>query len=332
MSERKNRLDYIDRAKGILIILVVIGHIWQAGKVFNTIYVFHMPAFFVISGLLLGITKSYRKGFGSFFLRRLYAFGIPFVFIELLGVLTDIIRNGVTLNWKGYLFNTLSLRYNDHNLWFIVSLFLVELIFAALALLLRRKWAVCAAALFFASFLPLGTIPVLSTLASSMKYLPYFVVGFYGRELLEQRRIWLICLSGAAVLAAGLFFGHKFADLRIPFQPLKYLIQICFGILGTYFVLQISGPQPPEPFNRILGGAGRNSIIIFGTHHIIYAAVAVLLGISDFGTTPLWAGLIMLAAVALLEPPIIYIVNRWLPFLAGRHYRDRHKYIRIPAN
>jgi len=327
MIEQKNRLDYIDRAKGILIILVVIGHIWQSGKVFNTIYVFHMPAFFVISGLLLGITKSYRKGFGRFFLRRLYAFGIPFVFIELLGVLTDIIRNGVTLNWKGYLFNTLSLHFNDPNLWFIVSLFLVELVFAALALLLRRKWVVCAAAaaLFFASFLPLGGIPVLPTLASSakLKYLPFFVIGFYGRELLEQRRIWLICLSGAAVLAAGLFFGPKFADLRIPFQPLKYLIQICFGVLGTYLVLQISGLQPPEPLNRMLRGAGRNSIIIFGTHHIIYAAAGVLLGISDFASTPLWAGLILLAVVAVLEPPIIYIINRWLPFLAGKHYPKR---------
>lgn len=325
MSERKNRLDYIDRAKGILIILVVIGHIWQSGPVFNTIYVFHMPAFFVISGLLLGVTKSYEKGYGRFFLRRLFAFGLPFLFIEVLGVFTDIIRHGAKLKVQGYVMNTLLLDYNDPNLWFIVSLFLVELLFAALVLLLRRRWAVCAAAaaLFFASFLPLGGIPVLSTLASSMKYLPYFVVGFYGRELLEQRRIWLICLSGAAVLAAGLFFGPKFADLRIPFQPLKYLIQICFGVLGTYFVLQISQPQPPEPFNRVLSGAGRNSIIIFGTHHIIYAVVAVLLGVVDFGATPLWAGLIMLAAVAVLEPPIIYIINRWLPFLAGKHYPKR---------
>ena len=34
----------------ILIILVVIGHIWQDGYVHNFIYNFHMPAFFVISG------------------------------------------------------------------------------------------------------------------------------------------------------------------------------------------------------------------------------------------------------------------------------------------
>ena len=65
MIVQKNRLDYIDRAKGILIILVVIGHIWQSGPVFNTIYVFHMPAFFVISGLLLGLRNPTERASGA---------------------------------------------------------------------------------------------------------------------------------------------------------------------------------------------------------------------------------------------------------------------------
>lgn len=52
------RLAEIDRAKGILIVLVVIGHIWQSGYLFNTIYTFHMPAFFVISGILFGVSRS----------------------------------------------------------------------------------------------------------------------------------------------------------------------------------------------------------------------------------------------------------------------------------
>lgn len=325
MSERKNRLDYVDRAKGTLIILVVIGHIWQSGKVFDTIYSFHMPAFFVISGLLLGVTKSYEKGYGRFFLRRLFAFGLPFLFIEVLGVFTDIIRHGAKLKVQGYVMNTLLLDYNDPNLWFIVSLFLVELLFAALVLLLRRRWAVCAAvtALFLLSFLPRTENAYVSTLATSLKYLPYFTVGFYGRELLEKRRIWLICLSGVAVLAAGLLFGPKFADLQIPFPLLKYLVQICIGVLGTYFVLQVAKHRPFDLLDRVLSGAGRNSIIIFGTHHIIYAAVGVWLGVTDYSSTPLWAGLIMLAAVAALEPPIIFVINRWLPFLAGKHYPKR---------
>ena len=103
----KERLDYIDKARGILIILMVIGHVWQSGPVFDVIYAFHMPAFFIISGILMQHTKSCEKPFGKFLTGKILAYGIPFLWIECLGVLTDILRNGVTLNIKGYLYNTL---------------------------------------------------------------------------------------------------------------------------------------------------------------------------------------------------------------------------------
>lgn len=89
------RLDEIDRAKGVLIILTVIGHIWQAGYIHNVIYSFHMPAFFIISGMLMHHTRTYERKYTSFLFNRLYSFGLPFLFFEVLGVLTDIIRHGV---------------------------------------------------------------------------------------------------------------------------------------------------------------------------------------------------------------------------------------------
>ena len=321
METEKQRLDYIDRAKGILIILVVIGHVWQSGYVFNTIYVFHMPAFFVISGILLSYTRSHEKGFGRFVRRRLFSFGIPFLFIEILGVLTEIIRHGAALNWKGYLFNTLTFQFNDRNLWFIVDLFLVELIFAALVLLARNPWVVgtIVITLFFASFIPKTENAYVSTLCSSFKYLPFFALGFYGRDQLNKRSGFLLIVSAAAVLCAGLFLGKRDSQ----FNAKNLLIMLC-GVLGTYVVLQLSRNNLPAVLDRILCAAGRNSIIVFGTHHIIYVTIGVLLGITDFASTPVWAGLIMLAAVAALEIPIIYAINRWLPFLAGKRY-PKHK-------
>ena len=67
----KERLDYIDRARGVLIILIVIGHVWQSGPVFDVIYAFHMPAFFIISGMLMAYTGSYQKPFGKFMVMTL---------------------------------------------------------------------------------------------------------------------------------------------------------------------------------------------------------------------------------------------------------------------
>lgn len=133
------RLDYLDRAKGYLIILVVIGHIWQSVPVFNVIYSFHMPAFFLISGILFQHTKADNRPFGTFLKSRMFSFGIPFIYIEILGILTDIVRHGITLNIKGYLYNTLSFRFKDHNLWFIMDLFLIELLLYALLKAIRDK-------------------------------------------------------------------------------------------------------------------------------------------------------------------------------------------------
>lgn len=46
------RIEYLDYAKGIGIILVVLGHILIKGNIKIYIYSFHMPLFFIISGYL----------------------------------------------------------------------------------------------------------------------------------------------------------------------------------------------------------------------------------------------------------------------------------------
>lgn len=321
MAEEKKRLEYLDVARGILIILAVIGHIWQAGYVHNAIYVFHMPAFFVISGMLLSVTQSYKKGCLRFVARRIYSFGIPFLFIELLGVLSNIMRFGVTLNWKGYLYNTLTQNFNDPNLWFLEDLFLIEVLFAGLLCLLKKDWAViaAAAALVAASYVCPKEVPaVVALLFSLHRYLTFFVIGYYGFRILSKPCLPAALLCAAAVFVIAAVFGKR-ADSGLSW---KNAAIFAGGLMGTYAVLQI-GRLSLGALGRILAAAGRNTIIIYGTHHIIYLAVGVLLGVTDYKTTPLWAGLIMLAVLALLEPPIIYVINRWLPFLAGKHYPKR---------
>ena len=63
------RINWIDIAKGITIILVIIGHLnvkWfpKLDIVINEIYTFHMPLFFMLSGLTLKIKD---EELGTFF-------------------------------------------------------------------------------------------------------------------------------------------------------------------------------------------------------------------------------------------------------------------------
>lgn len=81
-SVRKERDIAIDLAKGICIILMVAGHTGAPEWLGRTIYLFHMPAFFVVSGYLfnkqnLVTPKSYVK-------RKFKGLYWPFVFWSLL--------------------------------------------------------------------------------------------------------------------------------------------------------------------------------------------------------------------------------------------------------
>ena len=50
--DRTERLDWIDAAKGFGILLVVIGHTVGGGAAYDLIYLFHMPMFFMLSGVV----------------------------------------------------------------------------------------------------------------------------------------------------------------------------------------------------------------------------------------------------------------------------------------
>ena len=47
LVSRAERLSWLDVLKGIGIILVVIGHVYSNRTVFNWLYSFHMPLFFL---------------------------------------------------------------------------------------------------------------------------------------------------------------------------------------------------------------------------------------------------------------------------------------------
>ena len=73
MSDTKKRLDYLDMTKGLGMILVLIGHL-QGDSIFTFspyiqplcvfIFSFHMPMFFIVSGILLAIKNDEEINYG----------------------------------------------------------------------------------------------------------------------------------------------------------------------------------------------------------------------------------------------------------------------------
>ena len=59
----KNRITYIDASKGVLIILIVLGHVFFKAKYMNFVYTFHLSSFYIISGILFCYTNKVAQPF-----------------------------------------------------------------------------------------------------------------------------------------------------------------------------------------------------------------------------------------------------------------------------
>lgn len=78
------RLEWIDVARGAGIIAVVIGHVWTRGPVRDAVYSFHMPLFFLLSGLLSRVQPP-----ATFALRQLKSQMRPYAAFLLLLIAVD---------------------------------------------------------------------------------------------------------------------------------------------------------------------------------------------------------------------------------------------------
>jgi fucose 4-O-acetylase-like acetyltransferase len=78
------RLEWVDAAKGLGIIAVVIAHVWTRGPVRDFIYAFHMPLFFLLSGYMFR-----AKPMGDFVRRLASGMAVPYVAFLLLLALFD---------------------------------------------------------------------------------------------------------------------------------------------------------------------------------------------------------------------------------------------------
>lgn len=155
MSEKKidkKKLEYLDIAKGIGILLVVFGHaltekyatassFWFVLRM--AVYFTHMSIFFIISGFLFEYKKdSYsKKSFGQFFTKKATVYLVPYVFFSVLillifrlaslvgigGIFDNV--NILSSNWLDNLLMIITFEHHpDNHLWFIYVMFVVLMI------------------------------------------------------------------------------------------------------------------------------------------------------------------------------------------------------------
>lgn len=129
----KKRICWVDNAKGIAIIMVVAGHVGFLPELLhNAIYAFHMPLFFILSGLFIDKSIS-ETTFSNFFIKKVQTLMIPFFAFGFINVLYFYLLSGFSLSnpvffdIKTTLVDALfCVRHSGK--WFLCSLFFAEII------------------------------------------------------------------------------------------------------------------------------------------------------------------------------------------------------------
>ncbi len=241
MKPVQNQLDWVLIAKGIGIILVVVGHFipesspgyWLTFRRF--VYSFHMPLFFLLSGYLYNPGKySYPDLLKNKARRLLYPFitvaGIFFVIKSIAGKFVHLDYPVAANSLYALLIDPVS-SYMPL-LWFIHALFLIFAVYPLLRLfispILILLLIVCVNAVWGSDF------PVVGKAIANM---PFFVAG----NLLGQKvKLLNAPINGSwrYVLISLLTFILSYAASTL-FGGL-YLINFIVGVAGSLAVITIS--------------------------------------------------------------------------------------------
>ena len=346
----KKRIAYLDVARGIGMILVVIGHVdFISEPLRDYVTSFHMPLFLMISGILLYLTKIEERDWSETIKGKSRTILLPYFIFSTGALLFELVRAVVKsldmgdVLWRSA-FQTICLQ-GFSTFWFLPTLFIAEVVFIKV----RRSfdWKRTAGIGILLTVLMYG-IALLekSFYQSHIGILGYellhdvllmgirgvfsagyiFLGYFLGRHLEKRKRIlWVDCLTGAVLLViTAVINGYaSFIDLRfLEFgNPLLFLVRTISGGLGVILVCRGLETYMDGIVGKVLGYFGQNSLVIMVTHldyRILNYSIKAAACINGFiGNQVLYAVLTVIF-VFLMETVVIYIINRFFYNFLGR--------------
>jgi len=127
---QQKRLTYFDMAKGFGIILVVLGHIEYVSEPLRAwISSFHMPLFFMISGMLIALKQEDEKDLQALIVKKAKGIIVPYLWFSLIYIPIDIMNLYINnVDMHTFIQNILdSATFSGVSvMWFLPALFIAE--------------------------------------------------------------------------------------------------------------------------------------------------------------------------------------------------------------
>lgn len=282
MIETKKRIEFIDLAKGICILLIIIGHSGVAVD-YPGISAMRTPLYLTLSGLFF---KDYG-GFANLLIRKTNKILIPFLFFYIVSYLLFYLFNAlfpglIVSDARGITDVFTQIQYFNGPLWFLLAIFWDNLLFGAIHLNIRSEWMRAAAViligccgLIFYDY----SILLPCCIDAAFVCLPFFyfgyllkrsdilVAGSYDRyNLLIALALFAIAYFIDTYAHPVLFFhdreisGNMLAIVFLPLTSVVALLMLCKAVKRL----------------PIISYFGRYSIIPLCIHHLIYRPIQLV--------------------------------------------------------
>lgn len=287
----RERINWVDVARGIGVLLVIYGHGLAATPLRFIIYSFHMPLFFFLSGLvfhkrknekyLTVLRKDFKRILIPYFIFAAISFTLWLSNIPLDRIKWDLVFKQII----GIFYGSGNNGYLAINivLWFLPCLFIVKQMFwfisrLEIKLIIPILFLFSALGYSFYVFFPTLKLPfgfesaLTGVVFFGIGYLWHFIPEKYNQFFIKRTiPILLILISLTIIFSMANFNLYNYQiDLRLNRLNNYFLFYIA-SISGIISIALVSMKLNK---NKIMEYLGRNSLLLFVWHLVVFSYIS----------------------------------------------------------
>lgn len=310
----KDRISYIDVSKTICIFLMVVGHWTSNSFLLGYIYSFHMPALFVISGML------YKQ---RPFLKTILSFGIPVAFYSILNLIFLVLMGRV--DFSHVFTKEMALRFFHYRYglgdglfmgdWFIWALLAIRMFMGDIYIFngCRRHYVLLSFIVvvymsFEALFFSIDTIFRGWYIGRAIPSLPFFCFGLFLKE-----KGWAPKIITKHILLILAFFvillplANGYCSINENVFGRLYVFFVLNAVLATLLLFYTASKFPSS---KVITTFSKGTLLILGLH-------IPIMQVLDMALPSFFHELLPILVFAICYFPILWI-DRFCPELLGK--------------
>lgn len=283
-------------------------------------YPFYMPTLFFVSGLLLRPVEG-----RSFVVKKVKRLLIPFVFFYVVYyiflLLTNFLKyHSVSPDIAWSIFDVFKWNVDNdgyicnYPLWFIWALLWTLIAANYLVKWVKNDWLLLFIAFLVSTigYLYIKHLPTPLMLGRSTSLFVYFVAGylFKKRNYVEK---WKIGLPLSMITFLMLYIWN----CNIPLIGVSKIIFELMSVSVILLYLSV-GIQKSNLLKPLLF-FGSNSMVVFGMHDM-YLSILRMITYNIVGKMDVGLGILNWIIALLMMIPTIYLINKYIPVLAGKRF------------